>query len=388
VTKVPVNPEVLKWARNERGLTPSEAATRLGITIGEIEALESGAEVPTVTTLRDIAAKYEIGFSSLLMPQPLAATTRLRVQDFRTNQSAREKWHPDLLTAMDEVNVVLDAFADLKPVADDLLKSDLPGLGALSNANRVADTERRRIGLSAPVQFGWRTPADGFRRLRSMIEAQGVFVHVVTASTIKDWRGLAILDERNIPLIIINGAETDPSARSFSLLHEYAHILRRQNAISDHNRTNLVEAFCNKFAAHFLMPDEIFSAEVRVLGGGYRETWTDLQLKKIGARFKTSMSAVAIHLENLGFAPDGFYNGKLAEWRLRTATPREPGPVGYYKKMANRLGNRHISVVFDAMDRGYINQLDAYEMLDVNPANFAKLRSEVKERQDAYGWRG
>jgi hypothetical protein len=65
---------------------------------------------------------------------------------------------------------------------------------------------------------------------------------------------------------------------------------------------------------------------------------------------------------------------------------RKPGIVPYYEKIANRLGTRHITVVLEALDRGVVNQLDAYEMLDVQAANFPKLRSKLRDRQTAYGW--
>jgi Zn-dependent peptidase ImmA (M78 family) len=289
---------------------------------------------------------------------------------------------------MDEINVTIDALADLKAVAPDLFKETLPRLGALTNAPKVAENERKRLGLTPEIQASWKSGADAFRRLRSLIEAQGAFVYVVTASTTDDWRGLAVLDERGIPFIVVNGNEYEATARCFSLMHEYAHLLRRQSAISNHRGKGIVEAFCNSFAAHFLMPEKEFKKAVHSVAGGYRSTWPDTLIKKISKPFRTSMSAVVLHLQNLGFGPDNLFAMKVEEWNSREKKERKPPFVDYYEKTTNRLGTRHIALVFDALDRGRINQLDAYEMLDVQPANFAKLRSEVKERQAAYGWRG
>lgn len=386
MTAVPVNPKVLEWARVERGLTPKSAAERLGISIAELAELENGARVPTVKELRDIAAKYEIGFSSLLMPEPLPASTRLNVKDFRTYRSAPEKWHPDLLAEMDNINVTIDALGDLRAAVPELLGAKLPTITARMNPARVAAEERRRIRLSFERQATWRTDAEAFRRFRAMVEAQGVFVYLINASTTEDWRGLALYDERQIPVIVLNGDETQPAARSFSLFHEYAHILMRQSAISDQRSRSAGEIFCNKFAAYFLMPPEEFQGAATVVGGGYQKYWTDTQLRKIGAAFKTSMSAVALHLEQLNLAPEGFFKTKLGEWRVRKKTPRRKGVVPYYEQIANRLGSRHVQIVFNALDHGHVNQLDAYEMLDVQAANFQKLRAEIAQRIAAYGW--
>jgi Zn-dependent peptidase ImmA (M78 family) len=64
-----------------------------------------------------------------------------------------------------------------------------------------------------------------------LVEAQGVFVYQINASTTDDWRGIAIFDERNIPVIVINSNETFPAAKSFTLFHEYAHLLLRQGVV-------------------------------------------------------------------------------------------------------------------------------------------------------------
>jgi len=134
---------------------------------------------------------------------------------------------------MDNINVIIDAMADLRDAEPRLLRAEFPTITTGMNPARVAEDERKRIRLDVQRQAGWRIDAEAFRRFRAMVEAQGVFVYLINASTTDDWRGLAIYDERRIPIIVLNGDETEPGARSFSLFHEYAHILLRQSAISD-----------------------------------------------------------------------------------------------------------------------------------------------------------
>lgn len=386
MTNVPVNGQVLIWARTERGLTLPEAAGRLGISVAELAELEGEKRAPTVGELRTMAAKYEIGFSALLMPEPLPATTRLIVQDFRTHRSERENWNPELLAELDDINILVDALADLRAVEPTLLTASFPAATMETSPATLAHDERRRVGLTIERQSRWTSDADAFKRLRAIVEAQGVFVYLANVSTTDDWRGLAIFDERKIPVIMINGDEIEPAARAFSLLHEYAHILLRQSAISDQRSRASSEIFCNKFAAYFLMPPDAFRSAAVAVGAGYREYWTDNQLRQVARVFHASMSAVALHLETMNLAPDGFFMTKWAEWRVRPKPIRKKGPVAYYEQAVNRLGARHIAVVLHALDRGRINQLDAYEMLDVQAANFPKLRSALAERQTAYGW--
>jgi Zn-dependent peptidase ImmA (M78 family) len=388
VTDVPVNPKVLIWARIERGFDVPGAAARLGVPEEELLELESGARRPSVGELRNMSAKYEIGFSSLLMPDVLPPETRLKLHDFRTHGSgAPGKWNPELLMEMDDINVLIDALADLRDAEPALFGNTLPSASFATGASQVASGERGRIGLDVSTQASWKTDAEAFNRLRSLVEAQGVFVYQVNASTTDDWRGIAIFDERRIPVIVINSNETFPAAKSFTLFHEYAHLLLRQSAITDHRSRDANEEYCNKFSAYFLMPSREFRGVALSVGGGFQNYWTDTQLKKIGGVFKTSMSAVALHLENNKLAPDGFFNVKLSEWRVREKKNSKPGVVPYYDKIANRLGVQHIKVVLEALDRKRIDQLDAFEMLDVQASNFAKLRAKVMEREAGYGWR-
>lgn len=65
------------------------------------------------------------------------------------------------------------------------------------------------------------------------------------------------LHHDHVPLIFVNWAVRHPAARSFTLLHELAHLLRGVDKACDkhdlQSRTS-EEAWCNRFAAAFLMP--------------------------------------------------------------------------------------------------------------------------------------
>ena len=112
--------------------------------------------------------------------------------------------------------------ADLRDAEPALFGNTLPSASVATDAGQVAAEVRSRIGLDVDTQASWKTDAAAFNRLRSLVEAQGVFVYQVNASTTDDWRGIAIFDERKIPVIVINSNETFPAAKSFTLFHEYA----------------------------------------------------------------------------------------------------------------------------------------------------------------------
>lgn len=386
MTTIPVNPRVLVWARSERGLDTIAAAERLGITPDDLSSLEEGETVPNITQLRQMAAKYGISFSALLMPEPLPPASRLKVTDFRTRDGGEAVWTPELLAMLDDVNLLIDGLADLRDAAPTEFRPvELPRVTTATEPDQVAAAERARLRLRLETQLGLNTPAEVFRHFRTLLEESGVFVYVIRAGDADDWRGLAIYDERQIPVIIINGDETQPAWRLFTLFHEYYHLLLRLTGISDERSGTTTEALCNRFAAHFLMPPDQFMTEARFVNQGHRP-WDLRDVRILADRFHVSLTAVAIHLEGVGLAAAGFGHQVMAMLN-RPARRQRKGTGGpdYYEQMEYRWGGRHFDVVFRALDAGAIDRIEAYELTTVQPENFARMRAEVAEHRAAYG---
>ncbi|WP_020084946.1 helix-turn-helix domain-containing protein [Hyphomicrobium zavarzinii] len=383
---VPVKGAVLKWARDERSLTLTAAAELLTVDEEYLAKLEGDELKPNVGLLREMAQKYEIGFSSLLMPAPLPPTTKLDVEDFRTIRSNKTAWTSSLLALIDNVNIAIEGLNDLKAEAPDLFSDvRLPRHTLNDNPEKIAASERARLRVSVDDQMGWDTEYTAFKAWRAVVEAEGAFVYVMRAGKEAQWRGMSIFDKRAIPVIVINGAEDVVEPRIFSLWHEYCHLLLRNTAISDENRKHNVERFCNQFSAFFLMPRERFvslAAPRRPVPG---QDWTDENIRWLARRFKTSMSSVAIHLEEVGLARAGLYDRKLIEWQKREK--KESQAVATHQaKIANKLGVRHVDTVLHALDAGVIDPLDANELLfDTKPKYFESLRKEIEERKLLYG---
>jgi Zn-dependent peptidase ImmA (M78 family) len=388
LAKVPVNPAVLAWARTERALTEKAAAEKIGFGLDKLLALEAGLEQPTIGELRDMAAAYQIGFSALLMPEPLPPQSKPRINDFRTLRSDGSAISHELAVVLEDTNVLIDGLAELRGDASHLFPPlALPAVKLTDDPRRVAEAERRRLGVSVLEQLGWERDTTAFRWWRAVVEGQGIFVYLRKAATPAEWRGFSVLDERGIPCVVINSEEAEYTARIFTLMHEYGHILLRTTGISDEEGSHQVEVFCNTFAAYFLMPPNEFSIIAKQEAEGLLELDSDSVIRRVAQKFKTSMSAVALHLEQVGLTGEGTYKRKIDEWKSRMLRRGGGGVVTYAERNVNQLGTRHVKTVFDALDAGYINHLDAHELLRVSPKHFGHLRDEVAERQAVYGLR-
>jgi Zn-dependent peptidase ImmA (M78 family) len=254
----------------------------------------------------------------------------------------------------------------------------------MERADRVAEIERARLGVSMKEQLGWKNDRAAFLSWRELIESQGVFTYQFTLGP-DNTRGFCLLDDKQLPIIVIDRSEDTYGAKIFTLWHEYAHILLRLGGISGQDPRNSVESYCNLFAAAFLMPADVFKIEADRIKGVSSSDWDDRQLAELAARFKVSKSAVALRLEAVELAGAGLYGRMMGLWKTRSTRRRSPGRATYAQRTANRLGGLFVNTVFAALDRGKISRLDAYEFINVGPTHFAELRAEVKERQTAFG---
>lgn len=177
---VPVNKEVLVWARKERGLSKEEAANRLKLSMEEFEELEGGPKLPSIAMLERIAKKYQIPFASLLMPQPLPPATRLQVADFRTHGGKPPIWDQRLLVAVDVVNIQIEMFDELREHQPQLLFAPaIRNYSMTMNASEVARLERDQFGVTVDQQMAWPSGAQAFRYWRARVERAGIFVQIM-----------------------------------------------------------------------------------------------------------------------------------------------------------------------------------------------------------------
>jgi len=380
VPVISVNPDVLKWAREERGLSRAEAALRLGIPDAELAAYESGKKKPLVGTLRHISARYQINFVSLLLPERPPPQPKL--QDFRTHPGRlrRRPLTLETLVAIQDVRDALATFAELR--ADDPALVPLPKLDTMlprESPEDLAARQRRSFKVSIRDQQDWRSEASARDEWRRHIEAQGIFVYLKRMDP-KDCRGFSIMHE-GLAAICVNDREESPGAETFTLLHEYAHLLRRQTGISDENRRNAVEQYCNQFAASFLIPRVPLRAALN--SPDKAADYPDSEIKRLAGLFNVSPTAMALRLEHAGLAPKGFFAKHTGAWAAsrakaaqRPAQQMMGGPTAV-ARAARVLGRHHTRTVLQAYERGALNASDAHGMLDVPIASFQALGMAV-----------
>jgi Zn-dependent peptidase ImmA (M78 family) len=380
VAEIPVNPDVLKWARSVRGLSVDAAAERLGIPASELRSYEDGAQRPTLSILREMSSKYRLNYAALFMPEPIDDAQTRPIKDFRLHGGSFGARAVSLEThvAIHEITGTLENLADLKAEAPNLFgKETIDTVEHGEQPEALASRQRTRFKVQASEQLEqWKSDAMARERWRAEIERRGVFVYFMPLGD--ECSGLSIKHE-GLFAICVNDKTTNNGSRIFTLFHEYCHILRRQTGISDENFGNPVERFCNKFASAFLIPK---SSLANIIGDPNEpRVFSISDVSRYAKRFKVSWTAMGLRLETLGYAERGLYDKIDAIVKAQSKEqPKRPIKVKIdpVQTQARRLGRRHTTITLAALDRGVINAADARGMLGVEPARFPALRAAVE----------
>ena len=294
--------------------------------------------------------------------------------DFRTLESAAPHNSFDFRVALSNVRTLQATLNVLRSEDQYFYGASLRQYDLARDPFKQGEDERQTIGVTVRQQLDW-SAGDGFRRWRAIIERLGISVYL-QAFQLNDCRGCAIFDDGAMPAILINKNEVSDNARTYTLIHEYAHLLVRRPGISDLNRRNPVEAFCNRFAAAFLMP---VAALRRVLPHWPDEpvNWEDATINAAARTLKVSAQALAIRLEELGRARPGF-NIRF----VRKQTKKKARGGGYIRMRLSEIGGRFTASVIGALDRDVIDDVHASEALGLGPSYLERARAYVERQRE------
>ncbi len=316
VVKAIVKPSVIAWARERAKVAIEDAAKAANVTPERIAAWEKGDEAPTVGQLRCLAEKYHFPLAVFYLPEPPLDFAPLR--DFRRLPDAEEQViTPNLAfhirSAHERREVALELFESLgtRPEAFPLkatIQDDPEKVGLAIRAFLAVDDDAQKQAARQDRAFDfWR------RRL----EERDILVFVISgphyAVELSQMRGFAIA-RPELPVIVVNGRDYSQGGKAFTLMHELAHIILGESAISNGTGEDLgqtveegrIERFCDAVAAAALMPRGLVLSFGEVEPAGVRE-WSDNQLRNIARSIGVSREALLIRFITLKRASWDFY---------------------------------------------------------------------------------
>lgn len=336
-----INPSVLRWARERLSLPKVQVAalsTKLGkhytaVEPSELRQWEHGIGEPDLESLETLSEIYVCPVGYFFLPSPPTEATQLNFRGITAEKEER---------LSGESRRTLRKFVDLAEwtvlLIEDLGIDWSVEIGAkITDVEDLVLREQRRLGFDPGVRSQWVNADEAFTWWRRRIESQGIFCFQMKLNP-KEIRGASLWVDSQYPFALVNHQDAEAATgRTFTLLHEYAHLLTgRESLVCDFRGravTGGPEPSANRFAARMLLAyDELREKLAEMEAHQYRGSWSDQLLDEIRKPFFVSRDVVAIALEDLELAPEGFYRKKREQWDAR----RPGGKGGRGRRPTNR----------------------------------------------------
>ncbi|OQW54961.1 MAG: hypothetical protein A4S09_17405 [Proteobacteria bacterium SG_bin7] len=314
---MPINPVVIKWAREVIGYEIQDAAKKIGIKPAKLEEWERGDSAPTYNQLKKVSSTYK-RITAVFFLEQVPKDPKIP-KDFRVIRDGKEK---------DLSPIVLIEVRDAERKRKDaielatMLKEGVPTFSfkaKLSDkAEDIASDIRRAFSVESQPAQVFANEYSSFNFWKSAVEAAGALVFQASLDGGNDIRGLAIYYDL-FPFILLNTKDL-PKPRTFSLMHEFGHLLLQKSKIGNMNPSykikdeyNQIEVWCNAFAAECLMPMGIFSRLPEVAAIKSEDDLTRAVLVRLSNKFQVSWEAVIRRLVDLGRISRDYYNSHREE---------------------------------------------------------------------------
>ena len=380
MTRVAVNPALIRWARERAGHSQADLAARFK----KLPEWEAGETQPTLKQVEAFAHTVHVPVGYLFLTEP--PEEPVPIPDFRTlaGRAVRQP-SPNLLDTIYACQERQSWYRDFARV------SQQPDVGFVGSATvetppeTVAARMRETLGIDVAARRACPTWTDALRLFIRQADAAGVLVMVsgvVMSNNYRrlnpaEFRGFALCDSL-APLIFVNGADTK-AAQMFTLAHELAHLWLGASALSNSEAAprpgvRREEVWCNAVAAELLVPLAALRAELRDAEA------LPHALARLARAFKVSTLVILRRLFDAGWLDRRRFDAAWAQEsaRLRTLAQRGSDGGDFYRTTLSRVSRRFAHALVVSTLEGQTLYRDAYRMLGVSKAEtFDRLGREV-----------
>ncbi|MFC6260921.1 ImmA/IrrE family metallo-endopeptidase [Levilactobacillus fujinensis] len=286
VTRIRVKHSLIQWAFSTTDLS-EETKKKVTATSKWLQPDSSVYLQPTAKQLGLFATRLHIPFGSLLLELP-PKPDDIRLA-FRTQKNAPAQVS---LTVRDIIYEMKRKQAWFKEESGTATNK----LSLIGSAKGFDNAETANVIANFLTLHHFQSPRELFNNLRSQLAQIGILnmqkgnagLGTNRPLNIKELRAFVLLDDY-APLIFINQKDTY-TARIFSLVHEFIHILHGSDELLRDGDNNLTEErHINQITAAFLMPESAF-----------RTLFATNDLIKVAHYFNTSPETTLIRAKEIG----------------------------------------------------------------------------------------
>ncbi len=380
---IPVNPSLLRWARESVGLSLAEAAARAKIdplkqkkldSTTRLKLIEEGKLPINENILSRLSNAYRLPEIVFFLSAPPQEDDSLI--DFRTVGSNAPGMDTPEFAALKRR--VLNLHDVLRDIALENGDEPVPFISSVSlpvSGDTLAAKIKEAFGPNPCEKLRGTDEKQLFNALRDQAQEKGVYVclmgdlgHYSSKVDADEFRGMVISDPI-APLIIINPNDTD-KANVFSLVHEFAHLLFGMTGVSDagdSRHSKETERICNAAAAEYLLPIETCK---KMLRSGADEN----DIRKMAKHFKVSVTAAARRALDMGMISPAMYHS-IAQRAVAASKKNTSGKPDLNRVAKSRIGSKIMQTMFDAATNGIISFGTAANLLGLSISRLEKVCS-------------
>jgi Zn-dependent peptidase ImmA (M78 family) len=370
-----INKETLRVICEAKRIEPSYIAEKIGCKPASKvdEWLKATSDIlPTFNQAKKVAGCLHIPFAGLYMnPDDVPKHKLPKIVNRRTLPVGYSADESALNVAIADLLEARDLLITLKRELNEPVIPFTVSIDTNTSANKVAAEIRKCFDISLDEQFKKASQRQFYLYVRQQVEAKGVFVHCFTDVDVEMARGLAMFYDL-MPVIGLNGNDRPP-AKTFSIVHELVHLLRRQssscNEFINAFSSNAEEIFCNNVAGELLVPkDALFVKLSRHL----RADFTIPDIQKLANDFSVSKEVIIRRLLDSGVINEVKYSAYSDELHRiielereeRRIARAEGRPVNIPKYPSREAIDRTSTTLCSSLFRGYTE--DVFSKQDVS----------------------
>ncbi|MBS0236131.1 MAG: XRE family transcriptional regulator [Proteobacteria bacterium] len=384
---MPINPEVLRWARESIGYSLEEVSRKQGLKkFGE---WERGEVYPTYAQLEKISVALRRPIAVFFFPAPpKEATVEKALRSISPDDV--HNLSPAVRLLFRKAQAFQVSLRELHAREEMLQTRRIAWLNRLQGADmaRVAHMVREVLGVSLEAQHSWPTSEVALKEWRAALAQHGVYVF---KEAFRDDKisGFCIYDDL-YPIIFINNS-MESNRQIFTIFHELAHLLFKDSYLDifdqrfwdiDYEQSSHTEAKCNEFAGEFLVPKQAFS---QTINAGEID---DATLVKLSLQYKVSKEVILRRFLTWKLIDRVFYTKKLSEWRDVCASKQykerktsNKAKGNYYNSKMSYLGDAYLALVLREYHQGKIDLEEASAHLDIKSKAFAVVEEKFLNRK-------
>ena len=366
----PITGSVLDWAIRDTELTLGEVADKVEVNEAQLRAWMFEDSYPNTTQLKNLSKALGRPESFFFLEEP--PKQQPTPAEFRRFAGSNGRPGAKTIDGIKLARRVQKTHAWIRqrgegPVA-------LPSIEVDDNVEKVAELLRTWLGWSTEHQTD-ATEATVARDFRSALQTKGILALNLTLDDGIS-RGFS-LHHPYAPLVAANTRDPHP-ARLFSYAHELVHLCLGEDAVcGTRGAKQGIERFCNRVASAILMPRRTF-IDFKNMKFGVEKISDLKQITTIKNRFRVSMRAASIRLEELGLASSGLYEkvDNTATVDQKKSGFGAPGQEPRTRPIirVDQYGHEFISTLFSAEEQGLLRRRQISELLSVSEKELGRVQ--------------